>query len=263
MRKFYIAALLTILALPVSAQYMHSVWVNPWQGPKRLFAGVGYQFTVGVPTFIVDGIGTVKPSDFKNYGSAVGSFGIDMVGNEDGFGIGGCFFYLDIYRDGWNATFDGGSTYGAKYAPYTYNYSMSGLGLCGAAGLNMNYTIDEKFQILLGVGLYLGGMTKIGVTSSIVDANGTDYGEDPINWLYADQKETNVTIGLTAHLQLNYFIGEHFFVGLSGRADAWPFYNSLAANDFAHRYSIGNIMYAACDHRRRIQALVTFGYKWD
>lgn len=263
MKKFYVLALLCLIVLPVSAQYMHQTWVKPWQGPKRLFAGVGYQFVIGEPTFMAEGIGFVKPQQFKNYGSAVGSFGIDMVGNEDGFGIGGCFFYMDIYRDGWDATFEGGPTYGSAYAPYTYNYTMSGLSLCGAAGLNMNYTIAEKLQILLGVGIYVGGMTKIKISSAITDDAGKDYGEDPVNYFANYASGSNVNIGLTTHLQVNYYIGEHFFVGLSGRVDAWPFYNSFASNDYANMYCIGDIMYAACDHRRRIQTMVTFGYLWD
>lgn len=262
MKKIFTIFLLLLLTLPCFAQ-VRTVWVKPWQGPKRVFVSGGYQFMIGTPSFKVEGIGNVTPSQFSNYGSPIGSLGIDMVGNEDGFGIGGCFFHFDIYRDGWSSTFNGGETYGPKYAQYTYDYSMSGLGLCGSAGLNMNYTFDEKFQILLGVGLYLNGMTKIKVTSAIHNAAGDDLGEDPISWIYGDSQSSNVTLGLTTHLQLNYFIGEHFFVGLMGRADAWPFYNSLSANDMAHSYYIGNLISAGGDHRRRIQALLTLGVKWD
>ena len=66
MKKFYVLALLCLIVLPVSAQYMHQTWVKPWQGPKRLFAGVGYQFVIGEPTFMAEGIGFVKPQQLWN-----------------------------------------------------------------------------------------------------------------------------------------------------------------------------------------------------
>ena len=262
MRKLFVVGLLMMLVLQASGQYVHhESWEHPFLGSKRVFAGVGYQFVTGVPTFSVVGIGEVTPSQFSNYGTAVGTVGFDMSSNEDGFGWG-FFINLDLYRDGWKASFDGGTTYGAQYAPYTYNYTLSGLEICGALGLNINYIIAERFQILLGACFYFDGMTKVNVTSSITDAYGKDYGEDKVSSLTNWGAEPNMNIGIVTQLQFNYFIGDNFSVGLCGRFDALPFYSSWASDDYSDMYYIGSIMTAANDHRRKTQAMVTFGYKW-